>query len=99
MLLAQELGDKISVSYSLDGFAALASKEKDIVVATRLAGTAENLRESLGSETEPAELRFCDAYLADLRFVLDEEKFSAAYRQGREMNTEKAVALAFSAKH
>jgi len=94
VLIALELGDKISVSYSLDGFAALASKGENFVVAARLAGAAEHLRESLGFETEPAERRFRAAYLSELRAAFDEEKFSAAYRQGSEMNVEKAVALA-----
>ncbi len=94
VLIALELGDKISVSYSLDGFAALASKGENFVVAARLAGAAEHLRESLGFETEPAERRFRAAYLDELRAAFDEEKFSAAYRQGSEMNVEKAVSLA-----
>lgn len=94
MATAQELGDKVSVSYSLDGFAALAAKGKDFVVAAQLAGAAEHLRQSLGFESEPAERRFRDAYLADLRSAITEENFSQNYRQGCQMKIEKAVALA-----
>lgn len=91
---AQELGEKITLSYSLDGFAALAEKRGDAERALQLAGAAENLRESLGFETEPAERHFRDAYLAELRSLLPEEKFTATYREGCRMKIKKAVSLA-----
>lgn len=94
---AQEMGDKVTVSYSLDGFAALAAARGDARCATRLAGATERLRESLGFETEPAESRFRNAYLAGLRVALEEEAFAALYKQGRALKTGEAVALALEA--
>ncbi len=42
---------------------------------------------------ETADLSFRDAYLAELRAVLDEADFSIAYEQGRNLKLEEAVAL------
>ena len=90
---ARELGNKIDISLSLDGFAALAAKHGDSERATRLAGVAERLRELIGYEMETADFSFRDAYLAELRAVLDEADFSIAYEQGRNLKLEGAVAL------
>jgi tetratricopeptide (TPR) repeat protein len=91
--LGQKLGNKVSVSYSLDGFAALAVKKGNLELAAQLAGAAERLRESLGFDTEPAERRFRAAYLADLHAAIDEETFSKVYEQGRALRLEKAILL------
>jgi Tfp pilus assembly protein PilF len=91
---AQELGHKITISYSLDGFAALAAGRGEQERAARLAGAAERLRESIGSEMEPAERRFREAYLGGLRAALSEAAFRSAYEQGRELKLEEAVAAA-----
>jgi non-specific serine/threonine protein kinase len=99
LTMAQELGDKIvgdkiAISYGLDGFAALAVRRGESDLAARLAGAAEHLRESIKYNIEPAERRFRDAYLATLRAVLTEDTFSTAYEQGRKLKLDEAVALA-----
>jgi tetratricopeptide (TPR) repeat protein len=99
LTMAQELGDKIvgdriAISYGLDGFAALAVRRGETDLAARLAGAAEQLRESIKYNIEPAERRFRDAYLASLRTVLSESSFSAAYGQGRKLKLDEAIALA-----
>ncbi len=91
---AQELGEKITLSYSLDGFAALAVKRGDAECALQLAGAAENLRESLGFETEPAERLFRDDYLTKLRSAITEENFTRTYLQGCQMKIEQVVKMA-----
>jgi len=93
---AQELGNRVAISYSLDGFAALAAGNGKSELATKLAGAAEQLRESIGFEIEPADSRFRDAYLSELRASLPEEVFSNAYKQGRKLKPEEAIALALS---
>lgn len=90
---AQELGEKIYISCCFDGFASLALKDKQLERAARLAGAAENLRESFGYEIEPAERRLRDAYLAELRTALDKAHFSEFYKQGRKLKLEESVAL------
>ncbi len=92
--MAQESGEKITLSYSLDGFAALALKRGDAERASQLAGAAEYLRDALGYDTEPAERRFRDAYLAELKSVLNEEDFSKLVQQGSKMKIENAIAMA-----
>ena len=92
--VGRDSGEKLTLSYSLDGCAALAVKRGDFNRAAQLAGAAEHLRESLGFETELAEGRFRDAYLAQLHHSIDEETFPKYYEQGRKLKIEEAVALA-----
>ena len=94
----QIVGDKISISYSLDGLAALAALRGETQLAAKLAGAAEHLRESINYNVEPAERRFRDAYLASLRTVLSEDDFSSAYGQGRALKLDEAVVLALGKK-
>ena len=91
--MAQELGNRIAISYSLDGFAALAAESGESELAAKLAGAAEQLRETVGFEIEPADRRFRESYLSRLRAALTESVFAAAYQQGRKLKTEEAIAL------
>lgn len=93
---AQEFGHKIVISYSLDGFAALAAERGESKRAARLAGASKELRQSLGHENEPAERRFRDAYLTELREALDEATLSVAYEQGRKLKLDEAITLALT---
>jgi len=79
---------------ALDGFGALAASRGESELATSLAGAAEQLRESINYNIEPAERRFREAYLASTRVVLSEAVFSAAYAKGRRLKLDEAVALA-----
>jgi len=92
------VGDKITISYSLDGLAALAVLRGETELAAKLAGAAEHLRESINYNVEPAERRFRDVYLASLRAVLPEDDFSRAYGQGRALRLDESVALALGVK-
>lgn len=94
LTLTVELGESISLSYALDGFAALAVKRAAYDSAAMLAGKAEQLRASFGFETEPAERRFRDAYLAELRAGWDEAEGTANYQNGRALKLDEAVRLA-----
>jgi tetratricopeptide (TPR) repeat protein len=91
MLMARELGYKIQLSYSLDGFAALAEKQGELQRATRLAGAAENLRDSIGSKIEPAEQYLRDTYLEKIRAAMDASLFSESYEEGRRMTLDRAI--------
>jgi non-specific serine/threonine protein kinase len=99
LTMAQEsgdkiVGDKIAISNALDGFAALAVSRGESELATELAGAAEQLRELINYNIEPAERRFREAYLASTRVVLSEAAFAAAYAKGRRLKLDEAVALA-----
>lgn len=101
LTMAQEsatgvVGDKIAISYALDGCAALAVRRGDAAFAAQLAGAAEQLRHSFNYHIEPAERRFREAYLESTRAMLSEASFGDAYAQGRNLNLDQAVALALS---
>ena len=92
------IGGKIDISYALDGLAALAVLRGETELAAKLAGSADQLRESMNYNVEPAERRFRDTYLASLHTVLSEDDFSRAYGQGRTLKLDEGVALALGEK-
>jgi TolB-like protein/Tfp pilus assembly protein PilF len=89
-------GDKIAISYALDGFAAFAVRRSEPELAARLAGAAEHLRESIRYNIEPAERRFRERYLAELHATFSKADFIASYEQGRKLKVEEAVAMALA---
>ena len=96
LMTAREFGGKIVVSHALDGLAALAVERGDSERAARLAGAAEELRQVIGFQREPAETRFRDAYLTKLRRTLSEPTLSVAHEAGRKLRLNEAVALALT---
>jgi tetratricopeptide (TPR) repeat protein len=92
--IVQKLRDKTGISYFLDGFAALAHRSRDLAKAIRLASAAEQLRESIGYETDSVDCRFREAYLAELRGAFSETDFDELYEQGRQLKLEEAIELA-----
>jgi predicted ATPase len=95
LTIAQEMKHKVAISFALDGFGALLTRVAKLESAAQLAGAAEQLRNSVGYEVEPAERRFLDSYLAELRSAIG-TNFSVNYEQGRNMKLEKAIAHAFN---
>lgn len=89
-----KLSDKISLSYSLDGLAALAMRRGELDRSAQLAGAAEHLRDKLGFETEPAERRFRDDYLTELRSQIDPIEFDLAFEKGRALMFDHVIRLA-----
>jgi hypothetical protein len=88
------LRDKISISYFLDGFAALTLRREELKIAAQFAGAAEQMRESINYEIDFADGRFRDIYLAELRAALSEAGFNEFYEQGRKLKLDEAVKLA-----
>jgi len=97
LVTAQEFGGKIVVSHALDGLASLAVERGELERAARLAGAAEELRQVIGFQREPAETRFRDAYLTKLRRLLSEPALLVAHEAGRKLKLNQAVALALAA--
>ena len=93
LVMARSLRDKISISYFLDGFAALALRRGELQMAVRLAGAAEQLRESIGYEIDFADGRFRDIYLSELRGTLSEADFAKFYERGHKMKLDDAIKL------
>jgi len=87
-------GDKIAISYALDGFGAIAVTRQKVDVAVQLAGAADRLRASINYNIEPAERRFREGYLSTAQSILTEADFSNAYDKGRLLDLDQALALA-----
>ena len=71
----------------------LALQRDDPGTAAALAGAAEELRLTMGSEIEPAERQFRDTYLAKLRTIITEPDFHISYEKGRRLRMEQIVAI------
>jgi tetratricopeptide (TPR) repeat protein len=95
---AKVAGEKMAISYSLDGFAALAAQAGKAQLAATLAGAAEHLRQLMKFNIEPAENRFRQAYIASLRAMLPDNQFAAAYEQGCKLELDDSIALALGTK-
>jgi tetratricopeptide (TPR) repeat protein len=92
--ISQKVGNKVNITDALNGLAAIATKDRELELAARLAGAADKLGKSIGSNKEPAEQHFCDAYLAELRSSLDEISFKHAFEAGTELDANDVFSLA-----
>lgn len=96
--IAKSLANRITISCSLDGFAALAVENRDLERAARLSGAAENLRDLIGYQIEPAERRFRDTYLSVFKKQISEEAFVNIYNEGRALTLDEVIAQALDQK-
>ncbi|HEY7148383.1 MAG TPA: BTAD domain-containing putative transcriptional regulator [Gaiellaceae bacterium] len=89
-----ELEFKDVIGYCFEGLAAVLALIERAEEAATLLGAAEALRESLGVELAPAEQSTHTETVDVVRARLGEERFSDAWRQGRELALEQAIAYA-----
>ena len=89
-----ELEFRDVIGYCFEGLAAVLALTGRAEEAAKLLGAAEALRESLGVELAPAEQATHNETVDAVRARLGEERFSDAWRQGREMSLEQATAYA-----
>ncbi len=89
-----ELEFKDVIGYCFEGLAAVLAFTGRAEEAARLLGAAEHLRESLGVGLAPAEQATHDETVRAVQKTLGEEKFSAGWRQGRELALDEAIAYA-----
>jgi len=89
-----ELEFKDIIGYCFEGLAAVLAFTGQGDAAARLLGAAEALRESLGVDLAPAERETHDETTAAVRQAVGEERFSDAWRQGRELSLDEATAYA-----
>jgi predicted ATPase/DNA-binding SARP family transcriptional activator len=89
-----ELEFRDVIGYCFEGLAAVLAFTERPEEAARLLGAAEALRESLGVGLAPAEQTTHDETVEAVRGALDEERFTGAWRQGREMPLDDAIANA-----
>jgi predicted ATPase/DNA-binding SARP family transcriptional activator len=91
-----ELEFKDVIGYCFEGLAAVLALTGRAGEASKLLGAAEALRESLGVGLAPAEQATHDQTVAAVREALGEKRFSAAWRQGRELALDEAIAYALA---
>jgi predicted ATPase/DNA-binding SARP family transcriptional activator len=89
-----ELEFRDVIGYCFEGLAAVLALTGREDEASKLLGAAESLRESLGVGLAPAEQATHDQTVAAVQGALGEKRFSAAWRQGRELALDEAIAYA-----
>ncbi len=94
LALRRDLNDRSGIAECLEGVAALASAMRQAERAARLYGAAEGLREALGAPPPPSEQEANRGNVCRAREMLQEERFAAAWAQGRAMTLEQALACA-----
>jgi predicted ATPase/DNA-binding SARP family transcriptional activator len=91
-----ELEFKDIIGYCFEGLAAVLAFTGEGEAAARLLGAAEALRQSLGVDLAPAERATHEETAAAVRDAVGEERFSAAWRQGRALSLDEAIAYALA---
>ena len=91
----RELGDRPGTAASIEGLAALAFAVGEPERSARLWGATERLREEIGAPRVPSERLNQDIEVAAARAaVRDDAAFDLAWRNGRAMTPEQAIAFA-----
>ena len=90
----RRIGARSLMGYAMLGLAFAATLSGDALRAATLHGAFDALGEELGSAIEAVEARLRDADHARLKLVLGNEAFAAAYRGGRALPLDAAIALA-----
>jgi predicted ATPase/DNA-binding CsgD family transcriptional regulator len=92
LAILQELGVKWLIAACLDGLAEVAVAQGQPEWAAHLLGAAALLREALGVSPPPYNLANYERTVATTRAQLGEERFAAAWAEGREMTLEQVLA-------
>jgi hypothetical protein len=95
LTLFRELDDKLGITACIEGFAMLASVQRQSKRAAQMFGIADALRESLGTG-QPVSFSSAeyDRQIAATRVQLNDEAFKTARSEGHGMSTEQAIAYA-----
>jgi predicted ATPase/DNA-binding CsgD family transcriptional regulator len=85
--------DKWEIAFSLEGLARVVVAQGELVWAARLWGTAETLRDALGTPIFPIHRAEYERAVTAVCNVLGREAFTAAWAQGRQMTLEQALSV------
>ena len=91
-----ELEFRDVIGYCFEGLAAVLAFTGEADPAARLLGAAEALRESVGVDLAPTERETHETTTAAVREALGEKRFSAAWRLGRDLSLDDAIAYALA---
>jgi len=92
LVILQELGIQWFIASCLDGLAEVAVAQRQPEWAAHLLGAAALLREALGVSPPPYNLANYERAVATTRAQLGEERFAAAWAEGRKMTLEQVLA-------
>jgi predicted ATPase/class 3 adenylate cyclase/DNA-binding CsgD family transcriptional regulator len=92
LAIARVLGDRLNIPSYLEGLADVVTPQGDLVWAARLWGTAEALREAMGTPIPPVYRAAYKHSVAAVRSSLREKAFVTAWAEGRDMPPEQALA-------
>jgi hypothetical protein len=96
--LRRGLGDKRGIALSLDTYSILALNQGQAKRAARLLGAADALREAIGTALSPAQLATHTLDVARVRSALGDDRFAAAWAEGRAMTLEQAIEYALKTR-
>ena len=92
LTLASKVGDNRDIVLYLEGLADVVAAQGESTWAARLWGSAEALRETMGTPIWPIERARYERTVAAARASLGEKAFAAAWAEGRGMTPEQALA-------
>jgi tetratricopeptide (TPR) repeat protein len=98
LTIQRELGDVLATACSLEDFAGLAVRQGQYERAVRLLGAVEALAATLGRTSPSGDSSEVERTVAIAQAALSEERFAAAWEEGRAMTLEQAVAYALAWK-
>ena len=94
LAIAYELEDRGLITYALEAFASLATKEVQEERCARLWGAAAALRETIGFPMSPADREKQEREMTVVRETLGADSFAMAWVQGQAMTMEQAIEYA-----
>jgi predicted ATPase/class 3 adenylate cyclase/DNA-binding CsgD family transcriptional regulator len=92
LTLASKVGDNRDIVLYVEGLADVVAAQGESTWAARLWGSAEALRETMGTPIWPIERARYERTVAAARASLGEKAFAAAWAEGRGMTPEQALA-------
>jgi hypothetical protein len=97
LTILRELGDRGVIVPALDGLAAVIASLGSSLRASRIWGSAEQLREEIGSPLAPKDRSLYDQRVGAARAALgDGSAFELAWQEGRALTLEQAIELALA---
>jgi hypothetical protein len=91
--IMEAFGERTGIALTLDNLAHLANAQGKPLRAIRLAGAAEAIKEAVGGEAPPEIIHLPDPW-ERARQLTSEGEIQAAWREGRAMTLDQAVAYA-----
>jgi predicted ATPase/class 3 adenylate cyclase/DNA-binding CsgD family transcriptional regulator len=91
LAIGKQVGLKVDTPFHLEGLAAVVAAQGELPWAARLWGTAEVLRDGMGTPIPPAYRADYERSVAAARTQLGEQAFAAAWVEGRSMTLDQVL--------